>query len=122
MTSEAQELKPCPNPYCNYKSGLEVYEELYGPYFKVFCPSCRLCGPRMANAAGAAERWNLLPRPSPSPDSRLVEAADNLAWAAEIEIQSGPRTRSFIPQHRNKVRHWIKEVRAALSAHQTKES
>ena len=76
MSSEAQELKPCPNPHCNYKSGLEVVEELYGPYSKVFCPSFRLCGPRMANAAGAAEMWNLLPRRALTPSvTRLVEAA-----------------------------------------------
>jgi hypothetical protein len=45
----------------------------------------------------------------------LREAAGNLAWEAEVEIEKGRRTRAFIQQHRSKVAFWIKEVRSALA-------
>ena len=112
MTSEAQELKPCPNPYCNYKSGLEMVEELYGPYSKVFCPSCRLCGPRMANAAGAAEIWNSLPRRATSPDSGMVEAAKALIEAEWMVTHDWGGDRQDV----------VNKLRAAIAAHQPKES
>src|SRR3990167_3074300 len=45
----------------------------------------------------------------------LREAAEHLAWAAEVDIQGGHRTRSFIQQHRSKVAFWIKSVRTILA-------
>jgi phosphoribosyl-AMP cyclohydrolase len=46
----------------------------------------------------------------------LREAAGNLAWAAEVELDKSNRTREFVYQHREKVRHWIKTVRELLAA------
>jgi hypothetical protein len=48
--------------------------------------------------------------------TQLIEAAGHLAWAAEVEVQGGSRTRSFISQHRAKVRHWVNETNKRIAA------
>jgi hypothetical protein len=48
--------------------------------------------------------------------AKLADAADTLAWAAEVELDRSNRTREFVYQHREKVRHWIKTVRELLRA------
>lgn len=47
---------------------------------------------------------------------KLMDAADHLVWATEIEIQGGPRTRSFILQHRAKCRYNVEQTKKALAA------
>ena len=63
------------------------------------------------------EVWTCGPaQPSGAQDERLAEAAGNLAWAAEVQLQAGHESRSFKSQHRAKVEYWIKQVRAVLAA------
>ena len=47
---------------------------------------------------------------------KLKEATDLLIWATEIETQGGPRTRSFILQHRAKCHYNIEQAKKALAA------
>ena len=49
----------------------------------------------------------------------IVEAAGNLAWAAEVQMHR-PQTRSFRIQHESKVRYWIEKVRALLDTEEPK--
>lgn len=98
---------------------------------------CEVCGEFTSTVAANPGLWPLwLPKPGGNGkmfpyhtscivkrvnvESRVSErtrqletAADNLAWAAEVEIE-GQRTQAFKRQHRAKVRHLIKEVRALL--------
>jgi hypothetical protein len=77
--------------------------------------SSTLSKPRERSKTAMSKDPGITPTPAKLID--LAEAAGHLAWATEVEIQGGSRTRSFMTQHRAKCRYWIAETRKSIDSH-----
>ncbi|MFD1189690.1 Lar family restriction alleviation protein [Phenylobacterium conjunctum] len=61
MTTETQELKACPNPWCGEKQSVAKVRDVPKPTFRVIC-KCGVMGPMALSEAKAITAWNTRPR------------------------------------------------------------
>lgn len=78
-----EELKPCPNPECDYPTAIYPCRNRERNQHWMGCQNCGMIGPICADVSEAARLWNLLPRVDEAAVRRGFEALDSARRLAQ---------------------------------------